>query len=644
MCAWHAPKSTTQEAVSSTAAGILRFEINDKPVEYFDESIEFRRATEFSIDHLSGFYGMNFSLEATESGGISDPEYLRIVDRFVGWMRARPDVSHVVSLTDTMKRLNRSMHGDDPAYYRLPEDRELAAQYLLLYEMSVPFGLDLNDQINVDKSATRLTVTNADIDFRQLKIFKGEAEAWLRENGLPTMHDAEGSAPAVMFAYIGQRNIEAMVRGTAVAFTLISLVLVLTLRSLRIGALSIVPNLVPIAMAFGIWAHLFGEVDFAVSVVAGVSIGIIVADTIHFLANYLPVLRELGLDSADAVRFAFRTVGNALWANSLILVFGFGALAWSNFWPNATMGMLTAIAIAAALVADFLLLPPLLMWLDGDRIPRDGETMPDPNSAMRTGLAAITALVLLMPTVVGAETPQEKGLASAQEADRRDLGWGDWSAEMKMVLANRHGETSERKLRMQSLENPDPQDGDKTMIVFDHPRDIKGTALLTYTHILEPDDQWLFLPALKRVKRISSSNKSGSFMGSEFAYEDFSSQEVAKYAYEWLRDEACGELTCFVVQRIPQYESSGYTRQIAWIDQQEYRVQKLEFYDRKNALLKTLTLSAYRQYLEQFWRAHDLYMVNAQTGKTTRLTWDDYAFRTGLDADDFTKNSLKRIR
>lgn len=270
--------------------------------------------------------------------------------------------------------------------------------------------------------------------------------------------------------------------------------------------------------------------------------------------------------------------------------------------------------------------------------------MPDPSSAMRTGLAAITALVLLMPTVVGAETAQEKGLAIAQEADRRDLGWGDWSAEMKMVLANRHGETSERKLRMQSLENPDPQDGDKTMIVFDHPRDIKGTALLTYTHILEPDDQWLFLPALKRVKRISSSNKSGSFMGSEFAYEDFSSQEVAKYAYEWLRDEACGELTCFVVQRIPQYENSGYTRQIAWIDQREYRVQKLEFYDRKNALLKTLTLSAYRQYLDQFWRAHDLYMVNAQTGKTTRLTWDDYAFRTGLDADDFTKNSLKRIR
>jgi len=345
----------------------IRFEINDRPVEYFTEKVDFRRATDFAIANLSGFYGMNFSLPAAESGGISDPEYLRVVDEFVTWMRARPDVAHVATLTDTMKRLNKNMHGDDPAYYRLPDDRELAAQYLLLYEMSLPFGLDLNDQIDIDKSATRVTVTNADIDFRQLKIFKGEAEAWLRENGMPSMHGAEGSAPAVMFAYIGERNIQAMVRGTAVAFALISLVLVIFLRSMRIGAISLIPNVVPLVMAFGIWALLWGTVDFAVSVVAGVSIGIIVDDTVHFLSKYLRARREHGLASADAVRYAFRTVGNALWANSLILVCGFAALAFSQFWPNATMGLLTAIAIAAAVVADFLLLPPLLMWLDGDQ-------------------------------------------------------------------------------------------------------------------------------------------------------------------------------------------------------------------------------------------------------------------------------------
>lgn len=350
--------------------GVLRFEINDRPVEYFSQDVEFRGAAEFAIDHLSGFYGLNFSLPAGESGGISDPKYLKTVSDFVDWMRARDDIEHVVTITDTMKRLNKNMHGDDPAEYRLPESRELAAQYLLLYEMSLPYGLDLNDQINVDKSATRMVVTNTDIDFKQLKAFKREAEQWLDDNGLPAMAGEEGASPAVMFAFIGERNVKAMVRGTAFAFVLISLVLVFTLRSAKIGVISVVPNLVPISMAFGIWAHIWGQADFAISVVASVSIGIIVDDTVHFLAKYLRARREQGMSSPDAVRYAFRTVGNALWANSVILVLGFATLATSNFWPNVTMGLLTGVAIAMALFADFFLLPPLLMWLDGDKSDR----------------------------------------------------------------------------------------------------------------------------------------------------------------------------------------------------------------------------------------------------------------------------------
>jgi hypothetical protein len=262
---------------------------------------------------------------------------------------------------------------------------------------------------------------------------------------------------------------------------------------------------------------------------------------------------------------------------------------------------------------------------------------------LRCGLVAALACFALTGAA-RAETPEEKGLRIAEEADRRDSGFGDWKAALKMVLKNRQGETSERELRMQGLEVPDPNDGDKTMVVFDEPRDVKGTALLTFTHILQADDQWLYLPALKRVKRISSSNKSGPFMGSEFAYEDFTSQEVKKYAYKWLRDEPCGDLTCFVIERYPQYENSGYTRQIVWIDQAEYRVQKVEFYDRKDELLKILTLSDYRQYLDKFWRAHDLDMVNQQTGKSTRLTWSGYQFRVGLGDGDFTKTRLKRTR
>ena len=256
----------------------------------------------------------------------------------------------------------------------------------------------------------------------------------------------------------------------------------------------------------------------------------------------------------------------------------------------------------------------------------------------------LVLLVLFVSASAAAESPEEKGLAIAQEGDRRDLGFDDWKAKLKMVLKNRHGESSERKLRMKGLENPDPKDGDKTMIVFDQPRDIKGTALLTFTHVAEADDQWLYLPALKRVKRISSNNKSGPFMGSEFAYEDFASQEVAKYNYKYLRDEKYGELDCFVVERIPTYKNSGYTKQATWIDQREYRVQRVDFYDRKGELLKTLKLSDYNQYLDQYWRAHDLFMENHQTGKSTRLTWSDYEFRNGLKDSDFTKTSLKRMK
>lgn len=266
-------------------------------------------------------------------------------------------------------------------------------------------------------------------------------------------------------------------------------------------------------------------------------------------------------------------------------------------------------------------------------------------TGFRRGLAAAAILFAFSSAaIVPAETPEEKGLRIAVEADRRDLGWGDFKADLQMVLKNQQGQESERKLSMQGLENPDPDDGDKTMVVFDEPRDVKGTALMTFTHIAQPDDQWLFLPALKRVKRISSSNKSGPFVGSEFAYEDLTSQEVKKYSYKWLRDEPCGDLTCFVIERYPEYENSGYTRQIVWIDQDEYRVHKVEYYDRKNELLKTLNLTDYKKYLDKYWRALTLTMVNQQTGKSTMLKWSGYEFKVGLTEDDFTKTRLKRMR
>jgi len=255
----------------------------------------------------------------------------------------------------------------------------------------------------------------------------------------------------------------------------------------------------------------------------------------------------------------------------------------------------------------------------------------------------ISLLILLsLPFSLQAQTAEERGLQIAQEADRRDTGFHDSTASLQMVLRNSQGDESTRQIRVRTLEQLD--DGDKSLTTFDEPADVRGTNFLSFTHRTGPDDQWLYLPALKRVKRISSRNKSGPFMGSEFAYEDLSSQEVEKFSYKYLRDEACNELECFVVERYPQDRDSGYTREVVWIDKQEYRPWKIVFYDRKDSLLKTLTYSGYRQYLDRFWRADEMFMENHQTGKSTRLIWSDYRFKTGLTDRDFDRNSLKRTR
>ncbi len=263
---------------------------------------------------------------------------------------------------------------------------------------------------------------------------------------------------------------------------------------------------------------------------------------------------------------------------------------------------------------------------------------------VRTLLAGVVAALTMIAAPGGAESSQEKGLAIAEEMDRRDLGWSDSEVAMKMILTNRNGDSSTRELRLKSLEVQDAGLGDKSLTIFDRPRDIEGTAFLSHTKITKPDDQWLFLPALKRVKRISSANKSGPFVGSEFAYEDLLSQEVEKYAYNWLRDEPCGALECFVIERFPVYENSGYTRQIVWVDKDEYRPMRIEFYDRKNARLKTLIYTDYRHYMGKYWRAHNLQMDNHQTGKSTTLTFSDYAFQVGLNETDFKSSRLKRVR
>jgi hypothetical protein len=341
---------------------VPRNELNDVFVHYFDKRIEFRTDTDFISDNLTGIYNIEYSIETKNSGDISNPQVLKDIKKFTDWMLTQPKVVHVNTVTDTFSRLNKNMHGDDENFYKLPESRELAAQYLLLYEMSLPFGLDLNNQIDIDKKSTRITVTMETMSTKEVLALEKRFDDWMLAN-IPELR-AVGASPTVMFAHIGMKNIISMLSGTAFALVLISLILVFALGSWRYGLLSLIPNLVPTGMAFGVWSLIDGEIGMALSVVTAMTLGIVVDDTIHFLSKYLRARREKGLSAEDAVRYAFSTVGVALWVTSIALVAGFLVLATSSFKLNSGMGLLTAIVIAIALIVDFLLLPPLLMKWD----------------------------------------------------------------------------------------------------------------------------------------------------------------------------------------------------------------------------------------------------------------------------------------
>lgn len=337
--------------------------LNDQFVNYFDERYAFRTDTDFIVDNLTGIYLIEYSLESGETGGVSNPDYLKKLEAFENWYKSQPRVLHVNSLTDIVKRLNKNMHGDDPAYYKIPDDRELSAQYLLLYELSLPYGLDLNNQINIKKSATRFTVTMESVSTNEMLAMEEKAQEWLKANALPSMQ-VPGASATIMFSHISERNIKSMLNGTFIALVLISGILIFSFRDFKIGLLSLIPNLVPAGMAFGFWALISGEIGVGTSIVAAMSLGIVVDDTIHFLSKYLRAKREKGSNSHEAVRYAFHSVGTALWATSFILTAGFLVLTFSGFALNAQMGLLTAITIIFALMADFLLLPPLLMIIE----------------------------------------------------------------------------------------------------------------------------------------------------------------------------------------------------------------------------------------------------------------------------------------
>ncbi len=358
-------------------------ELNDDFVKYFDKTVEFRQATDFMQDNLSGMSTIELSIDSGVSSGINSPKFLQVVEDFSNWMRQQPETDHVNTITDIIKRLNKNMHGDDPTWYKLPDNQELAAQYLLLYEMSLPYGLDLNNQLNVDKSSTRVVVTLKNQTSNEQLIIEERITAWFVENA--PQYKATLASPTLMFAHIGQRNIISMITGTIIALLLISLVLGFALRSVRFGLISLLPNILPATVAFGVWGLLVGQIGLGLSIVASMTLGIVVDDTVHFLSKYLHARRNKGADTRAAVQYAFSSVGRALWITTFVLVCGFMVLAQSTFKVNAEMGLMTAITILIALIVDFLFLPPLLMMLDNEKNSK--ETSDQENSMNNQGVA-----------------------------------------------------------------------------------------------------------------------------------------------------------------------------------------------------------------------------------------------------------------
>ena len=349
--------------VLAMVLAIPRNELNDVLVHFFDDSTEFRQDTDFMDEHLSGNTLLEFSLEAIAEGGVTDPVFLTEVSSFADWIREQPSVRHVAVITDTFRQLNQSMHGNDPDAYSIPDSQELAAQYLLLYELSLPQGLNLNNQIDRSRSATRVSVSAETLDSAEVLELSARAESWLKGNA-PHVANVNSTGPAVLFAYIGQRNIRAMLVGTTVVLLAISIILLVAMRSLRLGLISIVPNLLPAVLGFGVWGLTVGQVGLSLSVVAAMTVGIVVDDTVHFLSKYRHARRQHGDSPEDAVRHAIDTAGRALFTTTVVLVFGFLIFAFSPFIPTAQVGILAAMVIGFAFIADMTLLPALLTTLD----------------------------------------------------------------------------------------------------------------------------------------------------------------------------------------------------------------------------------------------------------------------------------------
>lgn len=624
--------------VAGTQAAKL--ETNDQFVKYFDESIPFRRDVEFTMKNLSGIYRLEFQVGSAD--GITDPAYLERLDAFGKWLRGQPEVDHVYSVADVVKRVNEVLNHE----YRVPVSRAATSEALLVYEMGLPQGLDLTDRVNVDKSAARLTVTVKDISSKHMTELSQRAEGWLHDNAPKAMW-AEATGPVVIFSQLGDRNARQMVQGDFVSLALISLCMIIVLRSLRLGLLSVLPNVIPIVVGYGLWRVCVGQMNIVASVAGSISLGIIVDDTIHFLTRYKAMIQK-GHAPEEAMTKTLVHTGPAMLGTAVILVLGFGVLTLSSFQMTSYLGWLSVIILVVAPLTDLVLAPALvLMFVPSPRTSKEPSPMKTAASYLMSllsiavvALASSDANAKTADEVLAAPTPEAKGQALVAELAARNAGYKDLAGDVEMTLKDASGSEAKRKFSLKVLEKPAPTAGDYSLIEFAAPADVKGTAVLSHAQVGDEDEQWLYLPSAHRTRRISSSNKTGAFVGSEFSFEDLTGNDLRKYDWKVTGTEACGALQCLVVDAVPKDPQSAYSKRVLHIDKVELRIQSIDFYDRKNALLKTLAYENYKQINGKFWRSQSWTMKNLQSGKSTIINFSSMKIGNGFTVNDFATGKL----
>ena len=641
--------------VAAALAGFQasKLETNDQFVRYFDESIPFRRDVEFTMKNLSGIYRLEFQVGSEGPSGISSPKYLERLDAFGNWLRTQPEVEHVYSVADVVKRVNQVIANDDPAAYRIPDSQAAVSEAFLVYEMGLPQGLDLTDRVNVDKSAARLTVTVKDISSKHMTELSQRAEGWLHANAPKPMW-SEASGPVVIFSQLGDRNAKSMIQGDFVSLALISLCMIIVLRSLRLGLLSVLPNVIPIVVGYGLWRVCVGQMNIVASVAGSISLGIIVDDTIHFLTRYKAMVGK-GLKPEEAMTKTLVHTGPAMLGTAAILVLGFGVLTLSSFQMTSYLGWLSVIILFVAPLTDLVLAPALVLMFVKEASPEASVPQPskeaNPMKTAASYLMSLFAVAVVVTAssdanaktadeVLAAPTPEAKGQALVAELAARNSGYKDLGGDVEMTLKDAGGGEAKRKFNIKVLEKPVSTAGDYSLITFDAPADVKGTAVLSHAQVGEEDEQWLYLPSAHRTRRISSSNKTGAFAGSEFSFEDLTGNDLRKYDWKVTGTEACGALTCLVVDAIPKDPESAYSKRVLHIDKAEFRIQSIDFYDRKNTKLKVLAYDNYKKINDRFWRSQSWTMKNLQSGKSTVINFSSMKIGNGYTVNDFATGKL----